>query len=140
MEKMTAEALCAHIEKAKTLFMATVDGDQPKTRPISGHFIDGGKVVFGVGNFKDVYRQLAANPKLEFTGLYDGVKWLRLTGRAVFDEGAAREAHEAKMLEVLPFLKKIYNAETGNKLMTFTLADATAEVVDFMPPGEKFAV
>ena len=138
--KMTAEELCEIIAKAKTLFMATVDGDQPKNRPISGHFIDGGRVIFGIGGFKEVYRQLATNPKLEFVGLYDGVKWLRLTGRAVFDEGAAREAHQEKMLETLPFLRKIYNAETGNKLMTFHLEDATAEVVNFMPPGEKYSL
>ena len=118
------------------LFLATADGDQPRNRPISGHFIDGDRVVFGIGDFKDVYRQLQANPKLEFVDLYDGVKWLRLTGRAVFDEGAEREAHQAKMLEALPFLKKIYNEESGHKLMTFHLEDATAEVVNFMPPGE----
>ena len=140
MNKMTAQELVDIIAKAKTLFMATVDGDQPKNRPISGHFIDGERVIFGIGGFKDVYRQLAANPKLEFVGLYDGVKWLRLTGRAVFDEGAEREAHQEKMLETLPFLRKIYNAETGNKLMTFHLEDATAEVVNFMPPGEKHSL
>lgn len=140
MNKMTAQELCDIIAKAKTLFMATVDGDQPKNRPISGHFIDGERVIFGIGGFKDVYRQLAANPKLEFVGLYDGVKWLRLTGRAVFDEAAERETHQEKMLETLPFLRKIYNAETGNKLMTFHLEDATAEVVNFMPPGEKYAL
>ena len=136
MEKMPPQELCEHIEKAKVLFLATADGDQPKNRPISGHFIDGDRVVFGIGDFKDVYRQLQANPKLEFVGLYDGVKWLRLTGRAVFDEGAERESHQAKMLEALPFLKKIYNEESGHKLMTFHLEDATAEVVNFMPPGE----
>ena len=140
MNKMTAQELCDIIVKAKTLFMATVDGNQPKNRPISGHFIDGERVIFGIGGFKDVYRQLAANPKLEFVGLYDGVKWLRLTGRAVFDEGAEREAHQEKMLETLPFLRKIYNPETNNKLMTFHLEDATAEVVNFMPPGEVYAI
>ena len=140
MHKMTAQELCDIIAKAKTLFMATVDGDQPKNRPISGHFIDGERVIFGIGGFKDVYRQLAANPKLEFVGLYDGVKWLRLTGRAVFDEGAERETHQEKMLETLPFLRKIYNAETSNKLMTFHLEDATAEVVNFMPRGEVYAI
>ena len=140
MNKMTAQELCDIIAKAKTLFMATVDGDQPKNRPISGHFIDGERVIFGIGGFKDVYRQLAANPKLEFVGLYDGVKWLRLTGRAVFDEGAERETHQEKMLETLPFLRKIYNAETSNKLMTFHLEDATAEVVNIMPPGEVYAI
>ena len=140
MNKMTAQELCDIIVKAKTLFMATVDGDQPKNRPISGHFIDGERVIFGIGGFKDVYRQLAANPKLEFVGLYDGVKWLRLTGRAVFDDGAEREAHQEKMLETLPFLRKIYNPETNYKLMTFHLEDATAEVVNFMPPGEMYSL
>ena len=140
MNKMPPEELCAIIEKAKVLFLATADGDQPKNRPISGHFIDGGRVVFGIGDFKDVYRQLRANPKLEFAGLCEGAKWLRLTGRAVFDEGAEREAHQAKMLEALPSLRNIYNAETGNKLMTFHLEDATVEVVNLMPPGETWSL
>ena len=40
-------------------FVATVDGDQPKLRPLGLHFEMDGKVLFGIGEFKDVYKQLS---------------------------------------------------------------------------------
>ena len=61
---------------SKAFFLATVDDDQPKLRPLGSHHIVDGKVWFGVGEFKNVYRQLAANPKCEFVALQpNGGKW-----------------------------------------------------------------
>ena len=48
---------------SKAFFLATVDGDQPKLRPLGAHHVVDGKVWLGVGEIKNVYRQLAANPK-----------------------------------------------------------------------------
>lgn len=76
-------------------FLATADGDQPKLRPLGAHHVVDGKLWLGVGEFKSVYRQLAANPKCEVVALQpDGAKWLRWTGRAAFAEGAERERLE----------------------------------------------
>ena len=36
----------------------------------------------------------------------------------------------------MPMLRKIYNDETGNKLMMFHLEDATAVDIPMMGPGE----
>ena len=122
---------------AGAFFLATADGDQPKLRPLGAHQLVDGKVWLGVGEFKNVYRQLAANPKCEVVALQpEGGKWLRWTGRAVFAEGAERERLEEIFLDAMPHLRKIYDKTPGKRMMCFTLADARAELVPLMPPGE----
>ena len=91
----------------------------------------------GVGEFKNVYRQLVANPKCEVVALQPaGGKWLRWTGRAVFAEGAERERLEEVFLTAAPKLRRIYNKKPGKRMMCFTLVDSRAELIPMMPPGE----
>ncbi|MGN1360825.1 MAG: pyridoxamine 5'-phosphate oxidase family protein [Eggerthellaceae bacterium] len=118
----------------KPFYLATVDGDQPKLRPLGAVLEMDGKVIFGVGDFKDVYKQLAANPKCEIcTDNGEGL-WLRYTGTAVF---ATDYAYAEAMLESAPHLRNIYNDETGHKMMCFWLEDAEARLIQVMGEGEK---
>ena len=122
---------------SKTFYLATVDGDQPKLRPLGAHHVVDGRVWLGVGEFKNVYRQLVANPKCEVVALQPaGGKWLRWTGRAVFAEGAERERLEEVFLTAVPKLRRIYNKKPGKRMMCFTLVDSRAELIPMMPPGE----
>ena len=66
-------------------FLATVDGDQPKLRPLGAFLEEDGKLIFGVGDFKNVYRQMLANPLVEIAACKKDGHWLRYTGRAVFE-------------------------------------------------------
>ena len=117
---------------AGVFFLATVDGDQPKLRPLGLHLEMDGKVLFGVGDFKAVYRQLIANPKVEIVACRPDGHWLRYTGRAVF-ETDPKYAEAA--LEAMPDLKQIYNEQTGHKMMMFRLEDATAVEIAVMGEG-----
>lgn len=114
-------------------FMATVDGDQPRLRPLGAYLEEDGKLIFGVGDFKNVYRQMQANPKVEIVACKSDGHWLRYTGTAVFDTDAkyAEEMIRSSHLEM------IYNEQTGNKLMTFHLEDATAVDIAIMGEGEN---
>lgn len=126
------------LTKAGYFFLASVDGDQPKLRPLGAHFIADGKIIFGVGDFKNVYKQLAKNPKTEIVAMIDGKgQWLRYTGKAVFAQETDRVRYQEMTFEHIPSLRNIYNDQTGHKLMCFWLEDATAEVINMMPPGEK---
>ena len=125
------------LSKSGAFFLATADGDQPKLRPLGAHHVVNGKVWLGVGEFKNVYRQLAANPKCEVVALQpEGGKWLRWTGRASFAEGAEREKLEEIFVNAMPHLRKIYDKTPGKRMMCFTLVDARAELIPLMPPGE----
>ena len=55
------------LTRAKAFTLSTVDGNRPRARPLGLHMVVDGSIVFGVGDFKDVYRQLIANPEVEIT-------------------------------------------------------------------------
>ncbi len=122
------------LDKAGVFFLATADGDQPKLRPLGLSIEMDGKVLFGVGDFKNVYKQLAANPKTEIVAALPDGKWLRYTGKAVF-ETDPKYAEAA--LDAMPDLRAIYNEQTGNKMMVFHLEDASAVVIPVMGEGES---
>ena len=121
------------LAETKVFFMATVDGNQPKLRPLGAFIEEDGKLIFGVGDFKAVYKQMKANPLVEIAACKPDGHWLRYTGKAVFEtdekyaERIIRDAH----------LEAIYNEQTGNKLMTFHLEDATAVDIPVMGEGEN---
>ena len=121
------------LTEAGTFFLATVDGDQPKLRPLGLHFELDDKVLFGIGDFKNVYKQLAANPKTEIVACKPDGHWLRYTGKAVFETD---EKYVAAAFEVMPQLKDIYNETTGYRMMVFHLEDATAVDIPMMGEGE----
>ena len=122
------------LTEAGLFFLATVDGDQPKLRPLGLHLEMDGKVLFGIGDFKDVYKQLEVNPKTEIVACKPDGYWLRYTGKAVF-ETDPKYANAA--LEAMPNLKNVYNDETGYKMMIFHLEDATAVRIPMMGKGEN---
>ena len=48
------------LSKAEVFYLATVDGDKPKVRPLGFHLLFEDKIYFGVGTHKDVYKQMEA--------------------------------------------------------------------------------
>ena len=113
--------------QAGVFYLATADGDQPKARPLGLHFEKDGKVLFGIGDFKAVYRQMQANPKVEIVACTPDRCWLRYTGTAVFETDPA---YAEAALDGAPYLRSIYNEETGKKLAVFYLTDAKAVKID----------
>ena len=121
------------LKEAGVFFLATVDGNQPKLRPLGAFLEDDGKIVFGVGDFKNVYKQMTANPLVEIVACKRDGHWLRYTGKAVFETDTS---YAEQMVSALG-LESIYNEKTGNKLMTFHLEDATAVEIAVMGEGES---
>ena len=134
---MTSEAVAkidSFLTRAKVFTLSTVDGDEPRARPLGLHMMVGDSVVFGVGDFKNVYKQIVANPKVEITACIGG-EWLRLHGRAVRIED---DSISERALDMIPPLRSIYNDETGHKLTMFRLEDAKAEFIDMMTVKESY--
>lgn len=57
------------------------------------------------------------------------MNFIRYYGKAVFDPN---KALSERALEMLPFLKNIYNDQTGYHLSMFYIDDATAEFRNMM--------
>ena len=116
------------LTEAGMFFIATNDGAQPKLRPFGSHIEMDGKIIFAVGDFKAVYKQMLANPLCEIVACKPDGVWLRYTGKIVFDDDPK---YTEAMYATSPLLKQIYNEKTGFKMKLFHLEDATAFI---MPP------
>jgi len=115
------------IKTNKVFFLATVKGDEPKVRPLGFVMEFEGKIFFGVGEQKEVFRQMRANPRVEICSVSQEGKWLRLHGSAVFDQRP--EVFEAAVA-ALPVLKDMYGKPNDPKLGAFYLTGAEAVFYD----------
>lgn len=111
-----------YLQKAKVFYLTTVDGDKPKCRPFGFCMLEGGRLYFGTGTFKDCYKQLAANPHVEICATGEG-GFLRYYGKAQLVDDAALSG---RALDSMPPVKKAYE-EHGWQMGMFYLKDATAE-------------
>ncbi|MDR1297090.1 MAG: pyridoxamine 5'-phosphate oxidase family protein [Deltaproteobacteria bacterium] len=118
MSKEVLDFLAGH----RPFYMATVDGPVPKVRPMGFVMLFEGKIWFGMGTHKNVYRQLRANPKVEIVTTDSDSNWVRVSGEAVFDE---RPELFQEALRVMPQLRDIY-PEGGPKMGVFHLAKGVA--------------
>ena len=90
------------------------------------------KLFFAVGTFKDVYKQLQANPKCELLA-YVGTDFIRWDGIAVFSEDPRLMPIVENMM---PELAKMYK-DMGWKLGFFSIEDGTAELVNVSNQKKK---
>ena len=121
------------LKKVGVFFVATVDGDQARVRPFSSVAEYNGKPHICCGNFKEVYRQLVACPKVEISGMYDGGSWLRVTATAVEDNSL--EAQRALLADPTgPSM--LYTAGDG-RFTTFRLEGVRAVKYSFTAPPEE---
>ena len=121
------------LDKAETFYLATVDGDKPKVRPLGGRVYHEDKIYFTIGTFKDVYKQLEANPNTEIAA-WDGEHFLRYYGEAVIEKN---EEVVEKAFEAMPQIKEFYEAN-GFEMGVFYLDNATAEIRNMMEIEETY--
>lgn len=127
------EKVDEYLSDAGMFFLATADGDQPKCRPLGLHVLHEDKIYFGVGTFKEVYKQMQENPKVEIVATR-GQDILRYYGVAKFENNP--EVLE-KAFTILADLKKVYE-ENNWKMGLFYIDDATAEFRNMFEVEEKY--
>lgn len=127
------EKVDKYLEEAGMFFLATVDGDQPKCRPLGLHILHDDKIYFGIGDFKEVYKQMEVNPKIEIVAS-KGEDILRYYGVAKFEDN-----QEVLNIcwDVLGDLKALYD-ENGWNMKLFYVDDATAEFRNMFSVEESY--
>lgn len=121
------------ITRAEVFYLATVNGDKPKVRPLGFHLLYEDKIYFGVGTFKEVYKQMQENPNVEIAA-WDGEHFLRYYGIANLDKN---DAVVEKAFELMPDIKQVYEAN-GWEMGVFFLDKATAEIRNMMAVEETY--
>jgi len=114
-------------------YLATVGRDgKAKCRPFMFCLEQEGKLWFCTNNTKEVYKDLQANPYVEVSVSSPSYAWLRLHGKAVFEENMAIK--EACMAN--PIVKSQYQTASNPIFKVFYLEDAHGTIADFsgQPP------
>ena len=121
------------LKKVGVFYIATEEGAQPRVRPFGSVTEFEGAAYICCGNFKEVYKQIVANPKVELCGMYDATSWLRVA--ATLKEDARIEVQEAILADPTG-PKGLYAAGDG-RLAVFKLTDVKAVKYGFFAPPEE---
>jgi uncharacterized pyridoxamine 5'-phosphate oxidase family protein len=117
------------LKGCKTYYLATVEGNEPRVRPLGTIHLFEGKLYIQTGRVKPVSKQMAANPRVEICA-WNGDEWIRVRATVVDDDRL--EAQES-MLEAYPGLRGRYAANDGNMQVLY-LKDAIATISSFTHP------
>jgi len=120
------------LKKAGNYYLATMDGDQPRVRPLGSIDRHDGKLYIQTGKIKEVAKQIEKNPRVEICALADGA-WVRIDATLVEDTSVATQEH---MLEAVPVLKKNYKVNDGNNEV-LCMSDASATFFSFADPTPR---
>ncbi len=116
-------------------YLATVGRDgKAKCRPFMFSGETDSKLWFCTNNTKDVYQDMQANPNIEVSVSSPTYAWIRLSGKAVFEDNRAVK----EMCMQNPIVKSQYRTADNPIFEVFYLADAHAVIADFSgnPPKE----
>lgn len=109
--------------------LATVDGEQPKTRMFQFLWADDGKFYFCTSNEKDVFRQMQANNLISFCVFSPAQGMvLNLDGPVTFVEDLALKT---RALDENPSIKQIYQNPDNPIFELFYLEPAAISTFDF---------
>lgn len=123
--KEPVEEIIEFLAQSPAFYMATVEKNgQPRVRPFSFVMEWKGKLTFVTATNKDIYKQLAQNPRLEICSLSPAGDWMRLHGTVKF---TAETQARRKVLELMPELKALYQ-EDDPRMVCFYIARGQAEV------------
>ena len=110
-------------------YLATTEGDQPHVRPFSFAAEHEGRIWFCTATTKDVYRELAANPKFERTAWKSGSGWLIMRGEADLVDQATPEIRQAGYEHMLD-LGEYHSGPDAPELTFFSTLRAEAWICD----------
>ena len=123
------------LDEAKTFYFLTTDGEQPKGRPFGFHMLVDDRLYFGCGTFKNVFKQLTANPRVEVLAV-NGGDFMRYDGVAkVVKDEALLEKVRAAMPQIMAMYDK-----NGWEMGMFYLEDGHAEIRGMLDQKEAFDV
>ncbi len=114
------------LEDAKTFYLATAEGDQPRVRPYGAMLFYEGKIYIMAFGKTNATRQIAANPKAEICA-FKG-KTLRIACTLVEDN---RPEVGKALVDKMPMLKAALG-ENGENGVMYYLKDAKADFFKMM--------
>lgn len=122
---MTKEEVFDFVAKNPMFSLATIDGDQPRTRMMMVCRADQDGILFSTGRDKDVNKQLQANPAVEmcFYAAGDENRQVRIEGTVeMIDDLELKK----QIVEEFPFLKPWIEAQGYEIMIPYRLKNCRA--------------
>ena len=113
-----AQLATAVLEEDPFPYLATLDGDQPRVRPVSPVKTDG--FVVHVANLRSYHKtqEIAANPNVELCYLDKGHNQVRISGVAVIEDD---RAVLAEIWEASPLLRRYLGTIDNPALVVYRI-------------------
>ena len=127
---MEAKKVYDFLEEAKTFYLATTEGDQPRVRPYGAMMYYEDKIYIMAFGQTNATRQIATNPNAELCA-FKG-QTLRIECRLVQDN---RPEVQRALIEKMPVLKPALG-EQGETGVMYYLSEATATFYKMMEVAE----
>jgi uncharacterized pyridoxamine 5'-phosphate oxidase family protein len=127
---MNKAEIIQFLNKNKSCVLATADGNKPHVRGMMIFRADENGIVFHTGNFKEVYKQVMANPNVELCfnnanpNFMEYVQ-IRVSGTAAPDNDAQLKA---EIIADRPFLKPVMAKKGEDSVAVFRVTNLTATV------------
>jgi pyridoxamine 5'-phosphate oxidase len=117
-----------YLNEARIFFLATTEGDTPHVRGIFLHKADEKGISFTTGKFRDLYKQLKANPKVELCFSREKSS-IRVSGTVVeLDDDIDLKK---EIVEARPFMKPWIDAKGFAPMAVFRVVDCVATTWSF---------
>ncbi len=127
------ETIVEYLTSVPAWYLATVEetpnGAQPHVRPFSFAMLQDGEIQYCTATTKDVYREMAANPRVELTAWKPGSGWVILRGRANLEDRANAATRQGGF-EHMVGLGEAWESADDERLTFFTIDDAEAWLCD----------
>ena len=103
------------LKECGVYYLATIDGNEPRVRPFGTAEIFEDHLYIQTGKSKDVFKQIAKNPKVELCA-YKEDKWMRVAGSLVLDDRLEAKKY---MLDNNPTLRSMYDEHDDNTAVLY---------------------
>jgi pyridoxamine 5'-phosphate oxidase len=127
---MDKKEILAFINKNPVVYMATVEENKPHVRAMGTYRADENGIIFSMQSYKDVYRQLLANPATELC-YHAGSIQIRVVGRL---EPVNDLELKKEIVEKRAFYKPGVEKEGWDYVGAFILKEGKATVLDMKGP------
>ena len=132
---MTKEQIFDLLNSNLAFYLATVENGEPRVRGMMLYKADETGIVFHTGDFKDVYKQIIANPKVQMC-FNEAATGIQVRVRGVLEEVMDRDLKdEISNHPTRAFLKKLRENSTVesfyNSIRVFRMKNGIANIWTF---------
>jgi uncharacterized pyridoxamine 5'-phosphate oxidase family protein len=93
---------------AGAFHIATIDGDRPQVRPFGAALNIDGKLTLCTGAWKNVAKQIAANPNVAISAMLADGRYIRISGRLA---DASTDESRGAFFAAMPNLAELYKGK-----------------------------